>query len=247
LEFDLSIVIPAYNEESHVEKCIQTVLSMFNTREETIEIIAVDDGSRDDTLNAIRKLSQADPRIKALTNGTNRGKGFTVRHGVLESKGKYVLFTDVDLSTPIQEYEHLLTFLTSDYDIAFGSRAMAQSALKIKQPWYRVWLGRLANRAIQTVVPALKGIKDTQCGFKLFKGDVARSIFPLQKNERWGFDFEILHIARKHGFRVVEVPVEWSHSGDSRIRLSDYPKTLLELLKVRLNESRGQYDVSPKD
>ncbi len=247
MQVDLSIIIPAYNEESHITLCAQTVLSFFENRSESIEVLIVDDGSDDGTLEVIRKLSQTNAVVHALTNGKNRGKGFTVRHGVLESKGEVVLFTDVDLSTPIQEYDRLRKHLDQGYDIAFGSRALAKSELKIRQPWYRVMLGRLANRAIQAVVPALKGIKDTQCGFKLFKGDVARKIFPLQRNERWGFDFEILHIARKHGFKVVEVPVEWSHSGDSRIRMSDYPKTLLELLKVRINESRGYYDLNSQE
>lgn len=205
------------------------------------EVIVVDDGSRDRTLEIIRSMAQTDNRLKPLTNGQNRGKGYTVKHGVLESSGDLVLFTDVDLSTPIDEVDTLRKAIDSGYDIAFGSRALAQSQLKIQQPWYRVLLGRLANKAIQLLVPALRGIKDTQCGFKLFTGSAARMIFPLQQNERWGFDFEILHIARKLGFTVAEIPVEWSHSGDSRIKMSDYPKTLIELFKVRLNESRGVY------
>ncbi len=238
---ELSIIIPAYNEIADIANCIKTIITAMEKRNISFEILAVDDGSRDGTLEIIRKLAQEDSRIRALTNGENRGKGYTVRHGVLESKGQMVLFTDVDLSTPIEDYDLLKPYLDRGQDIAFGSRAMAESQLQIKQPWYRIWLGRLANKAIQTVVPALKGIKDTQCGFKLFNGNAARNIFPLQRNERWGFDFEILHIARKHGYSVVEVPVHWSHSGDSRIKLSDYPRTLMELFKVRINESKGYY------
>ncbi|MBN1355974.1 glycosyltransferase family 2 protein [bacterium] len=242
MEPDLSVIIPAYNEEPSIQHCIEEVAGEFGGSEWTFEIIAVDDGSTDKTLNTLRTLTQSLPNLRVLTNGRNRGKGYTVRHGVVESKGNYVLFTDVDLSTPLSEYRKLKARLDEGYEIAFGSRALAESRLNIRQPWYRVWLGRLANKAIQAVVPALKGIRDTQCGFKLFNGDVARKVFPLQRNERWGFDFEILHIARKHGYKVAEVPVQWSHSGDSRIRMSDYPKTLMELFKVRINESKGRYE-----
>ncbi len=247
MSIDLSIIVPAYNEETNIEGCIQTVIQAFETRKISFEIIVVDDGSSDNTLDVIRKTADNDTRITALTNGRNYGKGYTVKHGVLESKGAWVLFTDVDLSTPIEEFDKLVASLEKGYDIAFGSRALAESELQVSQPWYRVWLGRLANKAIQMVVPALRGIKDTQCGFKLFQGNVARRIFPLQRNERWGFDFEILHIARKHNYRVIEIPVIWSHGGDSRIRLSDYPRTLMELFKVRFNETKGLYHLAPKE
>jgi len=241
LAIELSVIIPAYNEASHIETTIRESIAMCVDRQLEFEIIVVDDGSRDRTLEVIRSAAKSDSRVRALTNGTNRGKGYSVRHGVIESRGDRVLFTDVDLSTPLSEYDTLFGKLSEGYDIAIGSRALAQSKLTRKQPPYRVWLGRLANKAIQMVVPALRGIQDTQCGFKLFKGQVARAIFPLQRIERWGFDFEILHIARKHGFRVAEVPVVWSHSGDSRLRLSDYPKTLMELFKVRINDIKGCY------
>lgn len=246
LELELSVVIPAYNEENDIAACIGEVLEYFDTEQVSVEILAVDDGSSDSTLSRIRELSANDSRIRALTNGENHGKGYTVKHGVLESRGELVLFTDVDLSSPISEYAKLRYNLDQGYDVAFGSRALAKSQLKIKQPWYRMQLGRLANKVIQSVVPALRGIKDTQCGFKLFHGEMARRIFPLQQIDRWGFDFEILHIARKYGYKVIEVPVEWSHSGDSRIRLSDYPRTLQELLKVRLNESKGLYEFADR-
>jgi dolichyl-phosphate beta-glucosyltransferase len=242
LEPMLTVIIPAYNEASAIQHCIEEVIRLFEKEADSFEIVAIDDGSTDKTLEIVRDMARSEPRIRTLTNGRNRGKGYTVKHGVLESRGNYVLFTDVDLSTPLTEYTKLKSKLDEGLDIAFGSRALSNSQLRIKQPWYRVWLGRLANKAIQSVVPALKGIKDTQCGFKLFRGDVARKIFPFQTNERWGFDFEILHIARKHEFTVAEVPVQWSHSGDSRIRMSDYPKTLMELIKVRINESKGRYD-----
>ncbi|HPQ40721.1 MAG TPA: glycosyltransferase family 2 protein [bacterium] len=242
MELELSVIIPAYNEETDIAACIRAVREFLEKNSISHEIIAVDDGSTDATLERIREISAGEPLIRALTNGRNRGKGYTVRHGVMESRGNLVLFTDVDLSTPIHEYYSLKRYIDEGYDVAFGSRALAKSQLRIKQPWYRIYLGRLANRVIQRVVPALRGIKDTQCGFKLFRGDVARRIFPLQRIERWGFDFEILHIARKYEYRVIEVPVEWSHSGDSRITMSDYPRTLQELLKVRINESKGLYE-----
>ncbi|MCD4652668.1 glycosyltransferase family 2 protein [bacterium] len=243
MQLDLSVIIPSFNEEKDIDGCIQTILRYFDSIPLRVEVIAVDDGSTDSTLKRIRNLSTEDNRIKALTNGENKGKGYTVKHGVLESKGDLVLFTDTDLSTPIEEFELLRTEINNGYDVAFGSRALAKSQLKIKQPWYRMQLGRLANKAIQLVVPALRGIKDTQCGFKLFRGEAARRIFLMQRIDRWGFDFEILHIARKHEYKVIEVPVRWSHSGDSRIRMSDYPRTLQELIKVRNNEAKGLYEI----
>lgn len=242
MSIELSVVIPAYNEERSIQNCINTVISDLESFGITFEIIPVDDGSKDNTLQIIRSMAQKDSRIKSLTNGTNHGKGFTVRHGVLESQGEFVLFTDVDLSTPISEYKNLRAAIDQGYDIAIGSRALQTSSCGVRQPWYRVFLGRMANHAIQMIVPALRGIRDTQCGFKLFKSKAARVIFPKQRNERWGFDFEILHIAKKYGFRVIEVAINWSHSGDSHIRLSDYPKTFMELVQVRRNETKGFYE-----
>lgn len=241
MEIELSVIVPAYNEADHIMMTIREIIAMCESRDLSFEIVVVDDGSRDRTLEVIRDASAKDLRIRALTNGINRGKGYSVRHGVVESRGAMVLFTDVDLSTPLYELDTLSAVISKGFDVAIGSRALAESKLTRKQPQYRVWLGRIANKAIQVIVPALRGIKDTQCGFKLFKGDIARKIFPLQRIERWGFDFEILHIARKHGFKVAEVPVAWSHSGDSRLRLSDYPKTLMELFKVRINDIKGCY------
>jgi len=172
----------------------------------------------------------------------NRGKGFAVRSGVLHAAGRDVLFSDADLSTPIEEMEKLLPLITrGDCDIAIASRGLPKSNLTVHQPWYRELMGRTFNKLVQGI--AVPGILDTQCGFKAFRGDVAKRLFGLAQIDGFGFDTEILFLARKCGYRIAEIPVTWVHKDDSRVNPFSAPIQMVgELLQVRLNDLRGAYD-----
>ena len=201
----LSLIIPAYSEAERIIPTLTQVLAWVDSQPFPVEILVVDDGSQDAT---IAVASGVDSRIRVLSNGTNRGKGYSVRHGVLESRGDQVLFSDADLSTPIEEYTRLQHALASA-EIAIGSRAVDRSKVTTRQPFYREAMGRTFNRIVQTL--AVGGVQDTQCGFKLFRGDIARDIFSDVTVDGFAFDVEVLYLARRRGFRIAEVPVLWAN------------------------------------
>jgi len=236
----LSVVVPLYNEGRRVRA---TALAILETLGEQglIELILVDDGSTDDTGDQVRALAAADPRVRGLAYGGNRGKGYAVRTGLLASSGAEVLFTDADLSTPLSEAAKLRAALAAGADVAIGSRALDPSLLEVHQPAWRERLGRAANGLLRRVDPKLAGFADTQCGFKLLRGDAARALAARQTIERWGFDFELLHMAVKWGMVVREVPVRWAHSGSSSLKRLDYLRTLADLGRVLWNDARGRY------
>jgi dolichyl-phosphate beta-glucosyltransferase len=209
----LSLIIPAYNEEGRIEACLEAVQSYLNGLEKSYEIIIVDDSSTDRTLDIVK--SRADSSIKVISYSPNRGKGYAVRQGMLASDGEYTAFTDVDLSAPIEQLSKLFDAIENGYDIAIGSRAVKGTIIPVHQPLYRELGGKTLNKIIQLL--AVPGIKDTQCGFKLFKGDAAREIFTKCIIDGWGFDVEVLYLARKLGYRIKEVPVTWSHMEGSKI------------------------------
>ena len=236
----ISIVIPAYNEEKRLPATLETVLDYLAARSWTRwEILVVDDGSRDSTAAVARQFESAHPgRVRLLQNPGNRGKGYAVRHGMLEAAGEWMLFTDSDLSAPIEEVDKLLAAAHGrGAAVAIGSRALDRSLIGVHQSWFRETAGRLFNlfMRVMTGLPFM----DTQCGFKLFEARAAREIFRRQRIERWGFDAEVLFIARKLGFRAIEVPVRWNHSEGTKISmLRDSLNMFLDLLRIRDAEAR---------
>ena len=237
----LSIVIPAYNEGARIQNALDRVLTCVAERRWNAEVLVVDDGSSDNTPDIVRHWMKSHPNLHLIHNDGNRGKGFSVRNGLLQAQGQVVMFTDADLSSPIEEAERLFAALDAGADVAIGSRWLDKQRQTVHQPLYRRFFGRCFN----WVTRKLMGLpyKDTQCGFKAFKRDAAQVIFRLQTIERWGFDPEILFIARKLGYTVVEVPVTWGHDERSRISyLKDGTKMLEDMAHIRRNSIRGRYD-----
>jgi len=201
----------------------------------------VNDGSRDNTAQIVRQFAQQYPALRLLENPGNRGKGYSVRNGMLHANGSILLFSDADLSSPIEEAQKLFAAITSGADVAIGSRWVQSSLQTERQPLYRQLFGRIFNLMLRITL-GLK-FKDTQCGFKAFTRAAAQKIFPQQQIERWGFDPELLYLAKKFGFKVVEVPVVWGHSGGTRISpLRDGTRMFLEMLRVRWNALTGKYE-----
>ena len=237
----ISIVIPAYNESARIGKALDEVLRCVHTRDWHAEILVVNDGSTDSTAAMVQEYVQLHPEVRLLSNPENRGKGYSVRHGVLQAVGEMVMFTDADLSAPMEEAERLFQALREGADIAIGSRWLERKRQTMKQPLYRQFFGRCFN-AITRLVMGLP-FADTQCGFKAFHRPVAQTIFQLQRIERWGFDPELLFIALKRGYRVREVPVTWGHDERSRLSyLKDGLKMLEEIAYIRWEAFAGAYD-----
>ena len=237
----LSIVIPAYNESARIEATLERVMSCVEMQGWDAEVLVVDDGSSDDTGEIIQRWMARFPRLHLVKNPGNRGKGFSVRNGLLQAAGDVVMFTDADLSAPMEEADRLLEAIKGGADVAIGSRWMDRTRQTIHQPLYRQFFGRCFN-AITRGVMGLP-FKDTQCGFKAFRREVAQVIFRLQRIERWGFDPEILFIARKLKYTIMEVPVTWGHDERSRMSyLKDGMKMLEDMATIRSNSARGRYD-----
>lgn len=248
----LSLIVPAYNEENRLPATLNRIAEYMGQRDFSYEMIVVDDGSRDATREVVREFQRQHEWVRLLTyddehdKPANRGKGFAVRQGVLHAAGRDVLFSDADLSTPIEELEHLLPPISrGDCDITIASRALPESNLAVHQPWYREWMGRTFNRFVQRVIHT--EIHDTQCGFKAFRGDVAKRLFGLAQIDGFGFDPEILFLAQKFKYRVREIPVTWQHQDDSRVNPLLAPLEMMsELLEIRLHDLRGSYDEPAK-
>ncbi len=230
----LSIVIPAYNEAQRLPETLKTILSFFSARTESVEIVVVDDGSTDGTAAVAKSI---DASIRVISHPRNMGKGAAVRSGMLAAQGDYRYLCDADLSTPIAEIDHFLT-AAQTADIVIGSRRAPGARVEKSQAWWKVWFGKLGNLYIQALVAP--GIHDSQCGFKLF-GRQTMEIFEQQLIQRWGYDFELIFLARQHRFRIVELPVTWVNDARSTVRWYDYFRTLSEVLQVRLNHLRGRY------
>ena len=238
-----SIVIPAYNESARLGTSLEKVLAFVQAQGWDAEVLVVNDGSRDNTGEIVRTFARKDPIVKLLENPGNRGKGYSVRNGMLHAQGRIILFSDADLSSPIEEAPKLLNALEAGADIAIGSRWLRAETQTQRQPLHRQVFGRIFNLLLRISL----GLQfaDTQCGFKAFKRAAAQAIFPRQKIERWGFDPEILFLARKLRFQVQEVPVAWGHSGGARINpVIDGAKMFQEMLRVRWYSMTGEYDAS---
>lgn len=238
---ELSIVVPAYNESARIENALERVLSCVQEQGWNAEVLVVDDGSTDNTAAIVQRWMEKHSNLHLIQNPGNRGKGYSVRNGLLQAAGEIVMFTDADLSAPMEEAERLLAAIRDGADVAIGSRWLDRTRQTIHQPLYRQFFGRCFNWITRTVMGL--PFKDTQCGFKAFKRSAAQVIFRLQTIERWGFDPEILFIARKLGYEIREVPVTWGHDERSRISyLKDGLKMLEEMARIRSNSLAGRYD-----
>lgn len=236
----LSVVIPAYNEEERIDNSLNTIIRYMENRGYRYEIIVVNDGSTDKTVDIVKNFSVRNKNINLILNEKNMGKGYSVKKGILESNGEYILFSDSDLSTPIEEIEKLIRYLQEDYDIAIGSRALPNSDVQIHQSFHRELMGKIFN--LITRILTLMDIKDTQCGFKCFKKDAAKNIFRRQIINGFSFDVEILYIAKKLGYKIREVPVVWLNSNSTRVNLiKDSIRMFIDLLRIRINDYMGRY------
>jgi len=235
-----SIVIPAYNESQRITRGLDQVLAFVKDQRWDAEIVVVNDGSRDDTADIVRGYAAANPMVRLIENPGNRGKGYSVRNGVLHAMGEFIVFTDADLSSPIHEADKLIDVLRGGADVAIGSRWLNPALMTERQPLFRQLAGRIFN-LLNRIVLGL-GFKDTQCGLKAFSRRAAMDVFPRQRIERWGFDPEILFIARKLGYKTVEVPVEWAHDDRSKINpVVDGIKMGIEMLRIRWYSISGKY------
>jgi dolichyl-phosphate beta-glucosyltransferase len=235
-----SIIIPAYNEGARLGATLDRVLAYVSSQGWDAEIIVVNDGSRDHTADLVREYSQKHPQLQLLENPGNRGKGYSVRNGMLHARGAILIFSDADLSSPIEEATKLLAALQQSADIAIGSRWLQPDLQAHRQSLLRQFYGRIFNLALRILLGL--NFKDTQCGFKAFTRHAAEIVFPLQTIERWGFDPELLHLARRAGLKVTEVAVVWSHDAGTRISpLRDGIRMFAEVLKIRWNALTGKY------
>jgi glycosyltransferase involved in cell wall biosynthesis len=238
-----SIVIPAYNESVRIRPTLDELLRYLREQAWDAEILVVNDGSSDNTAEIVREYGKLHPQVLLVENPGNRGKGYSVRNGMMHARGDVCLFTDADLSSPITEAPKLFDAIAQGADIAIGSRWLRTELQTERQPLYRQAFGRIFNLALRIIL----GLRftDTQCGFKAFRRDAAQRIFPLQRIERWGFDPEILYLARRAGLRVEEVPVLWAHSEGTRLHpLRDGLRMFVELLRIRWYAMTGEYEAS---
>ena len=242
---DLSIVIPAYNEAPRIRRSLERAREFLDSRALSWEIVVVDDGSQDDTIDIVQAVSDADGRgrIRVIRCDVNRGKGGALRCGIAATRGRRVLMMDADLATPIEELDRLTSALDAGARVAVGSRAVSSSEIVRSQSWLRVLSGRLGNLWIRSV--AVPGVHDTQCGFKLFEGDVARRLFAMSREDRFGIDIEILCLARRRlRVEIVEVGVKWQHQSGSKVRLRDYFDVLVKVPRIAWSVSRRPIDAS---
>jgi dolichyl-phosphate beta-glucosyltransferase len=235
----LSIVIPAFNEEQRLAATLERIANYIREKRPDTEVIVVDDGSRDKTAAVAGSWAGKIDQFRVLSNGRNRGKGFSVRHGSLEAKGDIILFTDADLSAPIDEGEKLLAALES-HDVAIGSRAVDRSLIEVHESRFRELAGIIFNKIVRVILRL--PFVDTQCGFKAFQRERCLIIFEQQTIERFGFDPELLYLARHHGLSIAEVPVRWGHSPATKVNMiRDSVQMFLDVFVIRWNALRGRY------
>jgi glycosyltransferase involved in cell wall biosynthesis len=235
-----SIVIPAYNESNRIRPTLDEILRYTGERKWDVEILVVDDGSGDDTAAIVREYGGIHPQVQLVQNPGNRGKGYSVRNGMLHARGDICVFTDADLSSPVTEAEKLIAAIRQGADIAIGSRWLRAELQTERQPLYRQAFGRIFNMLLRVVLDLR--FSDTQCGFKAFRREAAQRIFPLQRIERWGFDPEILFLARRMNLQTVEVPVVWAHSEGTRLHpFRDGLRMFGDVMRIRWNALTGVY------
>lgn len=234
----LSIIIPAHNEELRLPQSLPQVIAFLQKQPYQAEVLVVENGSSDCTPQIIRQFAERYPMI-GLLQETKAGKGLAVRRGMLEAQGEFRFICDADLSMPIEEVSRFLPPAAQDFDIAIASREV-KGAVRYGEPLHRHWIGRIFNLLVRFL--AVPGLSDTQCGFKCFRGPVAEALFSMQELDGWTFDVEVLFIALRHGYRVIEIPIHWYHSPASRVRvLRDSFHMLTDLFRIRRNWKKGLY------
>jgi dolichyl-phosphate beta-glucosyltransferase len=235
-----SLIFPAFNESARLAPTLDTVLSYVSQQHWKAEIIVVDDGSTDGTADIVREYTRRNPIVRLVQNPGNRGKGYSVRNGMLSAHGDVLLFSDADLSSPISEAPKLLTAIENGADLAIGSRWLNSGVQTLRQSLLRQLFGRIYNLLLRVILGL--DYRDTQCGFKAFTRHAARLIFSAQRIERWGFDPELLFLAKMYRLRVAEVPVEWGHAQASKINpFRDGVRMFGEMLSIRWNGISGKY------
>jgi dolichyl-phosphate beta-glucosyltransferase len=231
----LSVVIPAFNEEERLPRTLGRLRDYLRAFGRAHEILVVDDGSSDGTAEKARAAGAT-----VVRNDKNRGKGHAVRRGMLAAHGQRRLMTDADLSTPIEELKHFLETMDRGFDVVIGSRALPGANIEVHQPWFRENMGRLYNLFVRAL--AVPGLRDTQCGFKLWSAAAARDAFTSTRLDGFSFDVEALYLARKRGYRIAEVPVTWRNDAATRVGLGTGSAAFPDLLRIRLNDWMGRYE-----
>jgi dolichyl-phosphate beta-glucosyltransferase len=237
----LSVVIPAYNEAERLPATLRALRSFLDRDGRRAEVIVVDDGSTDGTSETVRRLEAQDDRIRLIRLPQNRGKGYAVRTGVVNASGALVLFADADGATPFDEFSRLESRIASGSRVAIGSRAIPDQTTKVEARLYRRIAGRLFHAVVRTY--AIGGFTDTQCGFKLFDAAAAHDLFSRMRMSGYSFDVEVLLMARRAGYGVAEVPVNWTHQPGSKVHVvRDGFRMAVDVLRIRANAARGMYD-----
>ena len=237
---DLSIVIPAYNEQGRLEPTLRAYLGYFRDCRRNVEAIVVDDGSTDDTTLLVERLAGEFAELRLIRLAENQGKGYAVRSGIVNARGDRILFADADGATPIEEIERLDAALDAGADVAIGSRAIASEAVHVRSRLHRRLIGRAFHLLVR--LTGVSGISDTQCGFKLFRGAVAHVLFSRMRTTGFSFDVEVLMMARLCGYRIAEIPVNWMHQPGSRVNLvADSVRMAADLVRIRLRRFNGRY------
>ncbi len=242
---EFSVIIPTYNEESktkEMQEHLRSIEAYFTEIKKTYEVVIILDGPTDKTPQLVREETKGKKGFLVVDREENRGKGYSVREGMMKAKGKIRLFTDMDGATPINMLDRFLPELEKGADIVIGSRDLKESDVKIHQPKWKELMGDFGNLLIQAGT-GLWGMKDTQCGFKAFKERVVEDVVPRTTVNRWGLDFELLMIGKKRGYKIVEMPVEWLDRGASLVGISGYISTFRDLFKVKLNMIAGVYQI----
>jgi len=235
----LSIIIPSYNEELRLPSSLGAIADYIQKSGRETEVLVVDDGSKDRTAAVAESFRGRIPQLRVVSNGENRGKGYSVRHGMLEARNQMVLFTDADLSAPIEEADKLILALDK-YDIAIGSRALDRNLIAVHESGFREFAGIVFNKIVRMVL--WLPFVDTQCGFKAFRRERCKIIFEQQMIERFGFDPELLYLARHHGLKAIEIPVRWAHSPATKVNmLRDSVQMFLDVFTIRWNALLGRY------
>jgi dolichyl-phosphate beta-glucosyltransferase len=234
----LSIIVPAYNEERRLPKTLPRIVAFLQAQDYPGEVIVVDDGSVDNTAKVVEEMAAQLPFITLIRN-EHRGKGYAVKTGMLAAEGDYLFLCDADLSMPIEEVAKFVPPALEEYDVAIGSREI-EGAVRYDEPSVRHLMGRVFNFLVRLL--AVRGFEDTQAGFKCFRREAAHELFPYQTMDGFGFDVEILFIAQKRGYRIVEIPINWYYMTNSRVSpVGDSVRMVREILQVRLNDWRGRY------